>query len=139
MATKPITEELKVKIFALYWGQKIDISMKGTPISAEWIEKLEDGELEASIILKPITQINDEDAEEVSKIIFDNITEFDTGEPVKISPKDIQEDEVLAYASYETVDYLRSRGYALSAYGYSVSELVKQYSIQLGKLLAVPK
>lgn len=145
-----IPQGIKEKIFALYLGQKMDSSLSGTVINGAWIQRLQEGELDASILVKPLSQITDEDAIYIGKL-YDSkkkplLKRSKEGDKVCIKwygEKDVitivdnfwecefwnglyYDDEEHQLLSIEYIDYLRSKGYALPAYGYSVEELVKE-------------
>ena len=92
------------------------------------IEQLENYHLE----LKPLLKITDEDAIGVANIISSTIHDSISKELVTYFKEDILKDpEVLCYASYKTVDFVRSKGYALPFMEYSVEDLVSFGWVQL--------
>lgn len=151
---REITQEIKEKIFALYWGQDVFFHPE------EWlttmrsiVEGLQDGTFEGDmskchLILKSLSSISDEDAIECclmnwevnhSTIKIQKIKRYD--KEIIIDFAFIHEDSRLnledGYHYTETgmgftekgltlkqTDFLRSKGYALPAYDFSVDELV---------------
>lgn len=105
----------KERVFALYWNCLIDTSINGTPITSRWMAALEKDELDASIIVTPLSQITDEDARVIHQ--GHNASDF-----IRYFNGDMD----LAMKSLNTIgfDYLRSRGYALPYMNYSVDDLV---------------
>lgn len=115
----------KVAFFAQYWGYPRG---KVTEFNKNVISKV--GVQNIGYIgyleLKHLSQITDEDATEISNIISSTIINVDTGNEVIISIEEVKYDiEVLAFASYSTVDYLRSKGYLLPFRNYSIEDILK--------------
>jgi len=118
-----INNENKAKFFAQYWGQRIvshdEYPYKSTNIiEGSLIKKYSEDTY--FIYLKPLSSISDEDAE-----IID------------LRSEDYNEDGWwdkhgdFYWWSYADVDYLRSKGYALSWMGLSVDEMVEAGWIKL--------
>ena len=133
---KEITTEIRERIFALYWGQNVayhnthhylTVGVRIDNILIPYSEK-------HHMLLTPLSAITDEHAIEVAEIV----SCWDDG----ASPLDVDDvsewiDEVMSgncataadYVSGEQIlqltDFLRSKGYALPAFGYSVDELVQ--------------
>lgn len=122
----------KIRFFAQYWGQ-------------DYIYKNEHGKFKGNLsdensiyhfknnlknnnpllLLKPLLKITDEDSVGVANIISTTIHDSVSKELVFYYKEDILKDpEVLCFASYKTVDFLRSKGYALPFMEYSVDDLV---------------
>jgi hypothetical protein len=122
---------VKCRFFAQYWGQNIlhfqhDVNFSyfinpQNMFGNEFNHQLDN----AFIELKPLSKITDEDALGVANIISSNIHDSITKELVSYYKQDILKDsEVLCYASYQTVDFMRSKGYALAFTEHSVEDLV---------------
>jgi hypothetical protein len=123
-----INNQSKVKLFALYWGQKIirdNTTDKFFPVDGANISfELEDAWLQ----LKPLSAISDEDAIKVGRLnpVMDN--DLLVGKSIchwldkRGTNRDI---------TFEAVDYLRSKGYALPWMGLSVEEMVEAGWIKL--------
>ena len=121
------TLENKAKFLAIYWGQKVFCYNSEGPIINTFHKNIVCGRFFSIgfLELTQLSQITDEDAIELSNIISNTITNVDDNYPVLISPKEVKTDiEVLGFASFQTVDYLRSKGYALPWMGLSVEQLV---------------
>lgn len=117
---KEITPEIKQRIIALYWGQKV-MYVGGVGLvtigTGGWNLRYPDFYL----VLTPLSQITDEDAIELSKLMHGDLA------------KSMEDGKHLHYgknfAEYyldklNCSDFLRSRGYALPAFGYSVEDLI---------------
>lgn len=111
---KQITPEIKARVFALYWGQKI-WTEKSNPKCLDVVDAYIDFDPydsddfdDAVLLVKQLSSITDEDAIELNKM--HNWT------------KGVHETK---YWYQDEADYLRSKGYALPAFGYSVDELVE--------------
>lgn len=126
-------KELKQKVFALYWGQKV---LKVTPNQTEIVGK---GGWNLShpdfyIEVTTLSQISDEDAIEVAKI--NGELKFPTYN-INITIQAIKEALIEAiqvgslHMPIEMIDYLRSKGYALPAFGYSVEQLIEKLIFKL--------
>ncbi len=117
---KEITPEIKKRILALYWGQEV-LRWKPT-YGSHRIGKV--GEpLMGHLYLTPLSKITDEDAIEVGRL-----NGIKTDNPLLVGKslaywlgKDKGRRDVI----FEVADFLRSRGYALPAFGHSVDDLVK--------------
>ena len=128
------TLENKAKFFAQYWHQYVvkvksqtddTVTRVGYGIMQDFINS-------CYLQLTPLSQITDEDAIEVASIIAKTITNVDDNSPVLINSNEVKKDiEVLAFASYETVDYLRSKGYALPFMTLSVEKLIEYGWVKL--------
>ena len=124
---KKINIDVKCRFFAQYWGQKVakETNYPNSPTintsTALILNELENYHLE----LKPLSKITEEDAFEVASIISNSIHDSKSKELVSYYKEDILKDpEVLCHASYTTVDYVRSRGYALPFMEYSLEDLI---------------
>lgn len=143
-----MTPEIRERIFALYWGQKV--SKHNTLIGeAETNGYGTFREIEfRHLLLKPLSSISDEDAVEVTRIALNaaQYEEFDTcvhrGSflvEVRVSnegnaftvyiPHDTEELEMNFYGirgnAGKIIDFLRSKGYALPYLDWTVEELVE--------------
>lgn len=64
-----ITNEIKAKVFAQYWGKSFQNGMGGkSALSFQDLQDISSGNIEAKLILKPLSTITDEDALDVSTI-----------------------------------------------------------------------
>lgn len=124
---KQITPEIKARVFALYWGQKIAkaevsdgddrMSKIGGIYSIQHF-----AERGWFVQVKSLSSITDEDAIEVAKI------EDNFEDPLRRGKALIRDfNHILWHQERwsEITDYLRSKGYALPAYGFNVDELVE--------------
>lgn len=133
---KQITPEIKARVFALYWGQAI--------INAEGLSKLKrmdelnpirEGDF---LEVKPLSAITDEDAKAIARRVWtDEIVGKVQIDDVKRWIKGIfldgnlyswewdRVDDFTKDDEFFAIDYLRSKGYALPAFGFSVNELVE--------------
>lgn len=139
---KQITPEIKAKIFALYIGH--DLCVPNKPKETFWPFDQNEGALklcgvvgnrivvyriaeqkydmfnQTAIHLRAISSITDEDAVEAAKHYH--------GVGADLPPERIR--HVVRFINHicrcsrDAADYLRSKGYALPAFGYSVDELV---------------
>ncbi len=129
---KPLDKTaVKCRFFAQYFGVKVfqnELNKKYNYVNYSYplsIEKDFNKEIDEFLELKPLSKITDEDALEVANIISNTIHDSISKELVSYYKQDILNDsEVLCYASYQTVDFMRSKGYAISFMGYSVDDLI---------------
>lgn len=121
--------DLKQKVFALYWGQRIlsDVNNSGInqlyPIEASNMYRIEESCLEVT----PLHLITDEHAIEV---------DFPSASSL-IRCLDSYGDEFNdIILKHSHIDFLRSNGYALPAFGHLVEELVTMgiFKLREGKL-----
>lgn len=131
---KEIPQEIKAKMFALYWGQDVVKSGRAEDdrtynVQGANIEDIfSNGEsvLDKSYLeLKPLSQITDEDAIECG---FTTCTDENSAN-YSMSPSGcfvdyLHNDNIFNVLDLFGIDFLRSRGYALPAFGHSVSDLV---------------
>jgi hypothetical protein len=133
---KQITPEIRQRIFALYFGQKImrdNTINKPYPIHGANIDfDPEDAWLE----VKPLTSLSDEDAIELCGILKYKEDDYFTnnfGLSAHMYLIEHIENDKNGFLGYvvtesfrilEAANFLRSKGYALPAFGYSVDELV---------------
>jgi len=142
---KQITPEIKARIFALYWGQRVwmrphtngetgHLYINTDTVSAKRLNIHSD-----YLSLFSLSSITDEDAEVIAGRVWTDES-IKNGNRISDVKKWIEgvfgsgtlyswewdilddftkEDELFA------VDYLRSQGYALPAFGYSVDDLVE--------------
>ena len=133
-----INNENKAKFFAQYWGQKI-VAHKfigagsNASIGSVIFSKLDNWHLE----LKPISDISDEDAIEVAKIIFKNPA-FHTSDKGKRYIRQMilldHEYNQLFFSFIKVsavIDFLRSRGYLAPWMDLSCKELIKSGWVKL--------
>ena len=145
------TLENKAKFFAQYWGQKFVYTGTGRAIKrlgSEIVMNYENANEfqsicfsnQRAVLLKPLSQISDEDAIEVGKLLFDNKTGIQierTHDAINILGSEIVyiwfEDAEILYddASVQSplrilsaYDYLRSEGYLLPWNGLSEKQLI---------------
>ena len=109
-----INNENKAKFFALYWRQYV--LSDGIEIGGN----VGDCEEEMFLLLKPLSQISDEDAN------FIDLQSEDYNENGWYD----EEQNFYWWASID-VDYLRSKGYALPWMGLSVDEMIEVGWIKL--------
>lgn len=121
-------------MFALYWGQEI-LAYKhwGQIVTGNEIDCWALSRNENYLEVKPLSSITDEDAIEVAKLVSSWEDDDRLLDPIDV-PEWISEvlggncatyaDYVSGYDASSLVDLLRSKGYALPAFGYSVDELV---------------
>lgn len=141
------TIENKAKFFALYWGQEIlyvDSYNKIKHIDSFWLDELIN---ESHLLLTPLSQISDEDAIEVAKILgnaengssiewdcggesFDFIGDY-CGTVYYDGEIDYNENEQVSLLILQAYDYLRSKGYALPYMGLSVDKLIEYGWVKL--------
>lgn len=123
---KQITPEIKQRIFALYWGQKVCRAVY--PHEGEHIDKVGQWNIHhiTNLELSPLSSITDEDAIEVmlngGRNTYKTNLETIIGRLKTIGYIDVDKWD---YFPISVWDYLRSKGYALPAFGYSVDELVE--------------
>lgn len=138
------TEYNQINFYAQYWGQNVMCNDKYVWRDMETLDTMLDiynGKLKGWYAkLKPMSEITDNDAVEVAKIIF-NITDdnylsdvggtiiwslFEVGHPFPIHTKDVKEiDAISGKDIIRITDYLRSKGYALPYLSLTVSDLVE--------------
>lgn len=149
------TLENKAKFFAQYWGQKVFCYNSEGPIINTFHKNIVCGRFFSIgfLELTPLSQITDEDAIEVAKILFGK--KFTLGEVLRttkyISVKVLVENTTInqnvriTYADchlqnangyglsncIDAFDYLRSKGYVLPWMGLSVEELVEYGWVKL--------
>lgn len=129
-------QEDKKAFFAQYWGQCVFLTMPSEPnhdvviLKSRWIDYLYDRALPC-LLLKPLSQISDEDAIEVIKLssVYED---KDTDEFVKLIVKSGTFNKYLLEVrpmwfteSIKVTDYLRSRGYALPFRSYTVEQMIE--------------
>lgn len=135
-----INIENKARFFALYWGQNVikDVNNSSElctyPVHPSNMYRFEESHLE----LTPLSDITDDDAIEVTAMIF-----YTIGKTQLILSKDGIINmfdsgwNVSATKMIRIFDYLRSKGYALPFMGLSVEDMVQAGWIKLiedGKL-----
>lgn len=139
------TSENKAKFFALYYGQEVAKITKGTYThtlgSVHVVDSMVMRSLGVTTVLKyrytlelkPISMISNEDAMAVigeSLYRHFQIDENDSRFGMSASQM-FFEDEATFLHQPKTVDYLRSKGYALPWMGISLEELVKYGWVKL--------
>jgi hypothetical protein len=131
------TLENKSKFFTQYWGQKVgreqtsvenDGFERNYVINHVTIQNIDYDYLE----LKSLSDMTDEDAIEVAKILFgDDYEEDKWVQDIKLNLRDQFGSNIFPNIqpyfsiSWKVVDYLRSKGYASSWNGISVEEQIK--------------
>lgn len=149
-----LNNENKAKFFALYFGQKVlyDPSYAVVAYDQTGIFTVSDCtfdgvyiEPHVSLILKPLSQITDEDAIEVAKLIENNhqgiiddthrkgLIHWGKVYAVQLMRSDTVRFNMRVYNCIALVDYLRSKGYALSWNGLTVEQMVESNWIKLRK------
>lgn len=131
-----ITKEVKAKIFSLYYGQSVlrwHQWIDSTPNS--FVDMRTPMRLELSvgngwyILLKPLSEISDEDAIQVSEILYGSVTRATSIRNTKIIIDCICDgfidDEYKMSDFIHIIQLLQSKGYALPYFDYSVNDLVE--------------
>lgn len=120
-----LTKELKAKFFALYWRQNVlTDGIERYTVCSTWNFKHPGFYL----LLKPLSQISDDDVIEVVKIIgYDDRLKFSQVEEIK---EWFIDRFGIGYIKHKwdclnAFDFLRSRGYAIPFMGISVEEMIK--------------
>lgn len=129
------TLENKVKFFAQYWGQRVWMAHVNAPVNHIYMESI----YETSMIeLKPLTSITDEDAHEIAKIHGVSVGVFSDSqaeylETLGVGKRLIDDFENgdIWELTFESVDFLRSRGYAIPYNGVSVEQQLEYGWIKL--------
>lgn len=99
-----INNENKAKFFALYWGQKV---IKDDTCQLLYVSSNINLEHDSWYLnLKPLSSISDEDKNSILEFVEKVIPISET------------------YATVFSIDYLRSKGYALPYLGLSVEDLI---------------
>lgn len=121
-----INSENKKKFFALYAGQRVlaDNLRSNERLDQSWNWSHPDFWLN----LKPLSQISDEDAIEVAKMLDWFALDFEENHLDQFKKHFLNQalewDHYGIYTSLIVIDFLRSRGYALPWMGLSVEELI---------------
>lgn len=122
------SNEIKAKVFAQYWGNKIKIihstdesrtwSSVGdtTTLHAEALQGIEDGIIKAQILIKPLSEITDQDAIEVSKLFLLNVDEAGMIEAGKDAANEFLSGGWSAHLVITFYQLLQSCGYDLPNY-----------------------
>ena len=118
------TLENKARFFAQYWGQHV------LYFSSDFLRKIDNLTLDSIenddfLELKPLSQISDEDAIEISKFY----PSF--GSDIRNAVKELFQEWNVLELSIETGDFLRSKGYALPYMDLSVEDLIEYGWIKL--------
>jgi len=126
------TKQLKKRFFALYWGQRYQINNKGVFKINEKAFPLSDSE--EKILLRHLKDIEKDDLifictnteREITEIKLLNIFENKsvTYLEVKIFFQNGWTEFDFPVEKAKTIDYLRSKGYALPFMEYSVDDLI---------------
>jgi hypothetical protein len=120
--------DVKCRFFAQYWEQNVlrtnEFPNVPLQINSDTIfDRVYNNN--TFLMLKPLSKITDDDALEVANIISRTIDDSISKELVTYYKEDVLNNpEIFPYASYSTVDYMRSKGYAVSYMEYSVENLV---------------
>ena len=129
---KTITNEIKAKYFALYYGQKVLYNGCDTVVvngSYNWLHSSH------ILVLTPLEHISDDDAIEVAEILYESVTRDTSIKNGKRIADDIIEgfigDEFKASDYIRAIDYLRSKSYTLPYLDYSVNNLIELGLIKL--------
>ena len=118
------TLENKAKFFSQYFSQHV------LYFSSDFLRKIDNLTLDSIenddfLELKPLSQISDEDAIEISK-------EYPAfGSDIRNSVKELFQEFDVLELSIKTGDYLRSKGYALPWMDLSVEDLVEYGWVKL--------
>lgn len=125
---KEITQETRAKIFALYWGQEIAFHLDDSVLLKvediiSIIKDLPATGRQLSLLLTPLSAITDEDAIEIAKIC--GIEEGVISSGLKKDFRKNLSNDLFDDMTIDIADFLRSRGYALPAFGFTVDELVE--------------
>lgn len=116
----------KLQFFAQYFGQ--DVFFDQADFKVEGLDVLRDSWVEGIYArLKPLSQINDEDSIEVSKLEAWNYEKNLTAENLQSIKNGIQNMILFKRGAINThaFDFLRSKGYAIPFLGMSVEEMEK--------------
>lgn len=138
-----LTNELKARFFALYWGQQVGkIEPTKEYLGLCWVKHFDSlhpviSPSELSYLeLRPLSSITEEEATEVANTVYPYVTDserVDLDAIVKyltgIYPIDGSEDTT--NNMFHLCDYLRSKGFALPFMGISVDEMLKAEWIKL--------
>jgi len=121
---KKITNEIKAKIFAMYYNQMYESDGYEYCLTGERLDNVLCGE-KSKLILKPLSVISDEDAIEVTKIVYGTATPTQQI-LIKEGIKDFFEQKwnIGLKEMTKVLQYLQSKGYALPYGDYSVEDLV---------------
>jgi hypothetical protein len=121
---KKITNEIKAKIFAMYYNQMYESDGYEYCLTGERLDNVLCGEI-SKLILKPLSMISDEDAIEVTKIVYGTATPTQLI-LIKEGIKDFFEQKwnIGLKEMAKVLQYLQSKGYALPYGDYSVEDLV---------------
>jgi hypothetical protein len=121
-----LTPILKARLFALYWGQPVVERLTEDPF---WKDRLDVVDWymvetlnESFLKLRQISQLSDDEAIEVAKIVWPKHTQLHTPEEGRwyvLKERATHPNDYLSLC-----DYLRSIGIALPFMGHSVEELV---------------
>jgi len=132
---KEITPEVRERIFALYWGQRIAMYKTDQSIKFRIGASNFDLKNAASIELRSLADITDEEAKEVARILDVSYSNhsyssafFDLVGLADWLAEMISNNEMVCHSLellIQLIDYLRSIGIALPAFGFTVDELVE--------------
>jgi len=121
-----MTTENKAKFFAQYWGKSFINGINGESVlSFIDINDISLGRITGKLMLKPLSSISDEDADEYLRLT--GIQEFHRTIYLDSCKKLLQDD----YDDIFRTDFLRSKGYALPWMGLSVDQMVEAGWIKL--------
>jgi len=122
------TSENKAKFFAQYWGQNVLHRKDGSYVSVCFLNPIKDRYL----FLKPLSSITDEDAIEVGRIVFPNLTDTQLI-LVKDGVVNIFSSgwNIDGLRMLKIFDYLRWEGYALPWMGLSVGKQIEYGWVKL--------
>lgn len=118
---REITQEIKEKIFGLYYGQPIERDKMANPNWAGYAGKNEIT-VHSYLDVIPLDKITDGDAIDVAKLFGGSLASTGRGICESIISNGVagQRSVEFIYA----IDYLRDKGYATPCKGYTVDELV---------------
>lgn len=132
---KEITREIKKQIFALYWSQKVlhipddEVEyMEATPLTInDSFMGLNKSIDLGYLLLNPLSSITDEDAIEVAIICGRANTSVGYAKEFITSyfEKNVATTTIYNYQYFKSIDFLRSKGYALPYLNLSVDDLVQ--------------
>lgn len=137
---KQITPEIKARVFALYWNKLLvyNDSLKLRHVNVSYVINNEERLSDSYLLLRQITLIKEEDVMHIASWVYtSHVSDATKYHHAKLFIKYYFLNEVISSHELDeirefdeslilqTADYLRSKYYALPAFGYSVDELVE--------------